>query len=81
MRLRTTIVEHGTQDEVASRLRALAANHLDLEYLRASEADTPESPEVRSNQTRTLLWTTGRDFHYTAEWFTGDDKHKRKRDR
>jgi len=80
-RLRDTTVEDATQDDVESLLRRLAANHFDLEYLRASEADTPDSPEIRSNRTGTMLWTTGRDFHYTAEWFSGVDSRKRKRDR
>ena len=79
-RVRMTTVEDISQDEVAARLRNLASN-FDLEYLRASEADTPESPDVRSNRSGTLLWTTGSDVHYTAEWFSDDDGHRRKRQR
>jgi hypothetical protein len=80
-RLRSSIVEDATQDGVASLLRSLAAKQLDHKYLRASETDPPECPEIRSNRNGTRVWTTGRDFHYTAEWFSGDDNHKRKRDR
>ena len=76
MRLRTTVIEDLTQDEVASHLRRLATKQSDLEYL-PSESDTPENVEIRSNRNGTMLWTTGRDFHYTAEWFLD----KRKRDR
>jgi hypothetical protein len=76
-----TTVDDVSQEEVAARLRSLASKHLDLEYLRASEVDTPENPEIRSNRTGTKLWTTGRDFHYTAEWFSGDDKRGGKRNR
>lgn len=67
--LRDTTVENATQDDAESLLRRLATNHFDLEYLRASEADTPDSPEIHSNRTGTMLWTTGRDFHYTADDF------------
>ena len=77
--LRVSTVDDATQDEVASLLRKLAANQLDLEYLPASQADTPESPEIRSSRSGTMLWTTGRDFHYTAEWFLGGGGDKRKR--
>ena len=80
-RVRVTTVDDATQDEVASRLRNLASKHFDLEYLRASEADTPESPEVRSNRSGTMLWTTGTDFHYTADWFSDGDSNRRKRHR
>jgi hypothetical protein len=71
-RIRTTTLEDATQDEAASYMRVLAANHLDLEYLSASEAETPDNPEIRSNRDGTRLWTTGKDFHYTAEWFLDD---------
>ena len=77
VRIRTTTLEAATQDEAASYLRVLAANQLDLEYLRASEADTPENPEIRSNRDGTRLWTTGKDFHYTAELFAGGASLKR----
>ena len=77
-RLRVTTVENATPDDVKSILRRLAAKQLDLEYLRASQADTPE---VRSNRNGTMLWTAGKDFHYTAEWFGGSGSNKRKRDR
>ena len=77
-RIRTTTLEAATQDEAASYLRVLTANQLDKEYLRASEADTPENPEIHSNRDGTKLWTTGRDFHYTAELFL-DDGLKRTR--
>jgi len=62
-------------------LRNLASKHFDLEYLRASEADTSESPEVRSNRGGTMLWTTGTDFYYTADWFSDVDSNRRKRHR
>jgi len=81
IRLRTTTIEDATQEEIESQLRSLATRQLDHEYLRASEADTPESPDVRSNRSGTLLWTTGSDVHYTAEWFSDDDGHRRKRQR
>ena len=81
IRLRSITVEDATQDEVASLLRSLAARQLDHEYLRASEADAPESPEVRSNRAGTMLWTTGTDFHYTADWFSDGDSNKGKRHR
>ena len=81
VRIRTTTLEAATQDEAASYLRVLAANQFDLEYLRASEADTPENPEIRSNRDSTKFWTTGKDFHYTAEWSVGGDSNKRKRDK
>lgn len=68
-RLRVTTVEDATQDEVASFLQRLAAKQLELDYLRASEADTPESPEIRTNRHGAKLWTIGKDFHYTVEWF------------
>ena len=42
-RVRMTTVEDISQDEVAARLRNLAFKHFDLEYLRASEADAPET--------------------------------------
>jgi hypothetical protein len=77
VRIRMTTLKAATQDEAASYLRVLAANQLDLEYLRASEADTPENPEIRSNRDGTTLWTTGKDFHYTAEWNSGGDDGKR----
>jgi hypothetical protein len=80
-RVRVTTVEDVSQDEVAARLRNLASKHLDLEYLRASEVDKPESPEIRSNRAGTKLWTTGRDFHYTAERVSDGDSNKRKRHR
>jgi hypothetical protein len=80
VRIRTTTLEAATQHEAGSYLRVLAANQLDLEYLSASEADTPENPEIRSNRDGTKLWTTGKDFHYTAEWFLDDGSHKRTRD-
>jgi hypothetical protein len=77
------MIEEATQDEIASLLQKLAANQLDLEYLRASDDDPdgPRTPDVRSNRNGTMLWTTGKDFHYTAEWFGGGSFHKRKRDR
>jgi hypothetical protein len=81
IRVRVTTVEDVSQDEVAARLRSLASKHYDLEYLRASEADTPERPEVHSNRAGTMLWTTGTDFHYTADWFSDDGSNKRKRHR
>jgi len=71
VRIRTT-TRGGVQDEAASYMRVLSANQLDLEYLRASEADTPKNPEIRSNRDGTRLWTTRKDFHNTAEWFAGD---------
>jgi hypothetical protein len=77
VRIRTTTLEAATQDEAASYLRILAANQLDLGHLRASEADTPENPEIRSNREGTKLRTTGKDFHYTAEWFLDDASLKR----
>jgi hypothetical protein len=76
MRLRTTAIDDFTQDEVASHLRRLATKQSDLEYL-PSESDTPENVEIRSNRNGTMLWTTGRDFHYTGEWVLDE----RKRDR
>lgn len=80
-RVRSSTIEDATQDEVASLLERLAAKQFDHEYLRASEADTPENPEVRSNRSGTMIWTTGTDFHYTAEWFSDGDSNKRKRHR
>ena len=77
--LRVTTVEDATRDDVVSLLRKLAANQWDLEYLRASEADTPQSVEIRANRSGTMLWTTGKDFHYIAEWFPGGGSNKRKR--
>jgi hypothetical protein len=81
--LRVTTVADATQDEVASLLRKLAANQLELECLQASgkNTDGPESPEIRSNRTGTTLWTTGQHFHYTAEWFLGSASNNRKRRR
>jgi hypothetical protein len=76
MHLRTTAIDDFTQDEVAFHLRRLATKQSDLEYL-PSESDTPENVEIRSNRNGTMLWTTGRDFHYTAEWVVDE----RKRDR
>ena len=72
-RVRTITIDDSTQDEVASHLRRLASKQSDLEYL-PSKADAPENVEIRSNRNGTMLWTTGRDFHYTAEWFL--DKRK-----
>jgi hypothetical protein len=72
-RVRTTTIDDSTQDEVASHLRRLATKQSDLEYL-PSETDAPETVEIRSNRNGTMFWTTGRDFHYTAEWFL--DKRK-----
>jgi hypothetical protein len=80
-RLRTATVDDASSDEVAARLRGLASKQLELEYLRASAGDTLEDPEIRSNRTGTKLWTTGREFHYTAEWFSGGDKRGGKRGR
>ena len=77
VRIRTTTLEAATQDEAASYLRVLVANQLDLEYLRSSKADAPKNPEIRSNRGGTMFWTTGRDFHYTAEWVLDDDTLKR----
>jgi hypothetical protein len=79
--LRVTTVEDATQDEVASLLRKPDANQLELEYLRASEEDSdgPENPEIRSNSSGTMLWTTGQHFHYTAEWFLSGANRKRGR--
>jgi hypothetical protein len=79
--LRVTTIEDATKEEVASSLCRLAADQLDLECLRTSEDDTPESPEIRSNRSGTMLWTTGRDFHYTAELFSDGGGGKRKRAR
>jgi hypothetical protein len=81
--LRVTTVEDATQYEVASLLRKIAANQLDLEYLQASgkNTDGPERPEIRSNSSGTMLWTTGQHFHYTAEWFLCGASSKRKRSR
>jgi hypothetical protein len=81
IRLRTTTVEDATQNEIESQLRSLASRHLDHDYLRASEADTPQSPEVHSNRSGTMLWTTGTDFHYTAEWSSDGDSNRRSRHR
>ena len=81
IRIRTTTLEAATQDEAASYLRVLAANQLDLEYLRSSEADAPKNPEIRSNRDGTMFWTTGRDFHYTAEWVLDDGSHRRTREK
>ena len=80
-RVRSTTIEDATQDEIASQLERLAAKQFDHEYLRAPETDTPRSPEIRSNRTGTMLWTTGSDFHYTAEWLSDGDSNKRKRHR
>ena len=79
--LRVTKVEEATRDEIELLLQKLVANQLDLEYLHASEGDTdrPQNPEIRSNRSGTLLWTTGRDFHYTAEWFVRSDRGKQGR--
>jgi hypothetical protein len=79
VRIRTTTLENATPDEAASYLRVLAAKQLDLDYLLASEVDSPKTPELRSNRDGTMLWTTGKDFHYTAEWFVGDASHKQNR--
>ena len=79
VRLRTTTLEAATRDEAASYLRVLAANQMDLEYLRASDADEPENPEIHSTRDGTTLWTTGKEFHYTAEWFLDHDPLKRSR--
>jgi hypothetical protein len=64
-------------------LRKVAANQLELEYLRAPEEDSdePSSPDIRTNRSGTMLWTTGQDFHYTAEWFLRGASNKRKRSR
>ena len=75
-RVRTTAIDDLTQDEVESHLRRLVTKQSNLEYL-PSESDTPENVEIRSNRSGTMHWTTGRDFHYTAEWFL--DKRKRPR--
>jgi hypothetical protein len=79
--LRVRMIEEATQDEIASLLQKLAANQLELEYLRASgdDPDRPQTPDIRSNRSGTMLWTTGKDFHYTAEWFGGDNSDRRKR--
>ena len=77
-RVRSTTIEDATLHEIASLLERLAAKQFDHEYLRASETDTPRSPEIRSNRDGTRIWTTGKDFHYTAEWNYGDDKKRDK---
>jgi hypothetical protein len=77
-RLRVTTVENATQEDVETILQRLAAKQMDLEYLRASEADTPQNPEVHSNRNGTMLWTIGKDFRYTADWFADGDSNKRK---
>ena len=77
--IRVTKVEEATQDEIESLLRNLAARQLDLEYLRASDTDKPEDPTIRSNRDGTMFWTTGRDFHYTAEWSSRGDRDNPKR--
>jgi hypothetical protein len=76
--VRVTTVEEATTDEIESLLQKLAAKQLDLEYLRASTADKPETPEIRSNRNGTMFWTIGKDFHYTAEWSSKTDRGKPK---
>ena len=71
---RTTTLDAATREEAASYLWVLAAKQFDMEYLRASEADSPENPKIRSNRDGTRIWTTGKDFHYTAEWNSDDKK-------
>ena len=81
-RIRVRTIEDATQDEVAALLRKLAANQFELEYLGASDtSDRPKRPEVRANRNGTMFWTTGNDFHYTADWKLSDDDSKRKRDK
>jgi hypothetical protein len=76
--VRVTTVEEATTDEIKSLLQKLAAKQLDLEYLRASTADKPETPEVRSDRSARMFWTIGKDFHYTAEWSSKTGRGKPK---
>ena len=76
--IRVSTVQEMTAEEIGSFLRKLAARQLDLEYLRASTADKPETPEIRSNRSGTMFWTIGKDFHYTAEWFSKGHRGKQK---
>lgn len=77
-RFQVTTIENATQDEVEVVLRSLAANQFDPEYLHASEGVMPPIPEIRSNREGTMLWTTGKDLHYTAEWISEDANLKRR---
>ena len=77
VRLRTTTIDDIPHAEVAAYLSALVSEQLDREYLRAYKADTPHQPVIRTNRNGTKLWTTGKDFHYTAQWFRDDAKPTR----
>jgi hypothetical protein len=71
--IREQTIARATREEVATMLEQLASKRFELDdSQRASEVDSPnlriEDTGVRSNRAGTILWTTGKDFHYTAEW-------------
>jgi hypothetical protein len=72
-RMQETIIGEATQSEVTSLLEKLAAKQMTDEMQHPAVGDTSikEPPEIRSNRKGTLIWTTGKDFHYTAEWVKG----------
>ena len=76
--IRVSTVQEATAEEIESLLQKLAAKQLDLEYLQASTADSSETPEIRSNRSGTMFWTIGKEFHYTAEWFSKGHRGKGK---
>jgi hypothetical protein len=76
--IRVSTVQEATAVEIESLLQKLAAKQLNLEYLGASTADNSETPQIRSNRSGTMFWTIGKDFHYTAEWFSKGHQGKQK---
>jgi hypothetical protein len=63
--VREQTVATASAAEITAMLQQLGSRHME----RASTADPLNSDysKVRSNFSETMLWTTGKDYHYTAE--------------
>ena len=71
-RVREMTIEEGIESEIAAKLEQLAIQHVDLDTSEAAEHATSfdeDAVKVRSNRSGSMLWTTGREFHYTAELY------------
>lgn len=83
-RVRTTTIEESSETEITALLERLAIQQLDLDASESSEQASgaeQETFKVRTNRTGSMFWTTGKGFHYTAEWYVrGSRKGTRKTD-
>jgi len=71
-RVREMTIEAGSETEITGMLEQLAIRQMDLDASDSSQhaANLDQDVlKVRTNRSGTMLWTTGRAFHYTAEWY------------